>query len=229
MYHNLRSFALCFVHIMSLIVGFLLATVLLPIDFICEDYGQALAAHISPKNGTVTQSQQQKLIKQLFTGERFDELEKIALEIRGRKERFPDGGWRIYAFYDDIPTPSFRDALSWKSFMATLERWQARYPQSPTARTALARGYYRWAWDARGPGFAEVVTEDDWVKFRERLARAWAFVEKPASGGDCHFRHVLRINISFLLGAPKSEVEGYYTEAMAYEPQFLGFINTRAV
>jgi hypothetical protein len=60
----------------------------------------------------------------------------------------------------------------WSNLFLRLQRWVTERPKSVTARVALATAYYGYAWDARGNGFANTVSESGWKLFRDRSAEA---------------------------------------------------------
>ncbi|MCO5169671.1 MAG: DUF4034 domain-containing protein [Planctomycetes bacterium] len=67
------------------------------------------------------------------------------------------------------------DALLERPAPATLElldAWVAARPASAWALGARGELYIRWAWAARGGGYADTVSEDGWRLFGERLRRA---------------------------------------------------------
>jgi tetratricopeptide (TPR) repeat protein len=61
-----------------------------------------------------------------------------------------------------------------------LDAWVAAQPDSTAALTV--RGYHgiRWAWEARGGGYADSVSEEQWSVFYERLGQAEADLNKAA-------------------------------------------------
>ena len=56
--------------------------------------------------------------------------------------------------------------------LARLEKWRAQYPQSITVYTTLAATYVNYAWQARGNGYANTVTDEGWQLFRDRIHQA---------------------------------------------------------
>lgn len=66
-------------------------------------------------------------------------------------------------------------SVSWlgpRDQLARLDAWVQARPRSAWARTARGKLLVSWAWQARGSGYADSVTEEGWRLFRERLLRA---------------------------------------------------------
>src|SRR5579875_2230264 len=85
--------------------------------------------------------------------EQFDELDRIADHLRRDKVRLPGGDWKLRKFYEALDAPQLTDTDS-VAHIAHLEHWMTARPESITARIALATSLDRWAWVARGNGFA---------------------------------------------------------------------------
>lgn len=108
-----------------------------------------------------------------LTKENFELLEKTAAELRKTKDKFPEGLWKLEAFYNGIaPNDYIKVPLYWYGVFVRLEKWKKAYPNSITQRVALARAYIEWAWNARGGGWANTVTPEGWKLFEERIKKA---------------------------------------------------------
>lgn len=60
----------------------------------------------------------------------------------------------------------------WPERPATLDRWCSEFPQSPWAFTVRGWHSFSWAWEARGRGFSDSVTDDRAELFFQRLEMA---------------------------------------------------------
>jgi hypothetical protein len=107
-----------------------------------------------------------------FKASDFRGLESMVAEIRSGPPLFANGSWRLAQFYVALD-PSRKDADNvWQQHEVTLEAWEKAFPESNTARIAHARFLISYAWQARGAGFANTVTEAGWKLFGERLNAA---------------------------------------------------------
>src|SRR5262249_29726166 len=105
----------------------------------------------------------------------YDNLEKLASELRQSKARFPGGAWKIQKFYQGVSRPVNERKVSeqeWANYLPKVQKWVADCPKSITAHVALASAYKEYAWSARGTGFSDTVTEEGWHLYHERLMRA---------------------------------------------------------
>lgn len=60
-----------------------------------------------------------------------------------------------------------------------LRKWQTDRPDSRILATIMGGFYLSYAWQARGHGYANTVSEDGWDKFRERLKTAARLLNGP--------------------------------------------------
>jgi hypothetical protein len=104
-------------------------------------------------------------------GEKFDDLDRTADQLRTEKSRFPGGEWQLYHFYTALDAPQQTEKDS-AEHIAHLQHWMSQRPNSITAPVALATALTRWAWVARGHGYANTVTPEGWRLFGERMNEA---------------------------------------------------------
>jgi len=106
--------------------------------------------------------------------EKFDELDALAAQLRASKERLRDGAWKLNAFYMGVGAPPDDDATDngWESHLNNLRKWLSHSPDSITAHVALADALLNYAWEARGTGYSNTVTQEGRRLFNERMAMA---------------------------------------------------------
>jgi hypothetical protein len=123
-------------------------------------------------------------IAQVLSDNNFDELDCVADAARSDKKRFSGGAWKIHRIYSglDEPKPGIHATEEeWSAHLARVEHWVRMKPDSITARVALAKSYVGYAWEARGSGYSDSVSEAGWKLFAQRLAQAKT-VLRNASG-----------------------------------------------
>src|SRR5208282_5843665 len=114
-----------------------------------------------------------KAINGLLKAEKFEQLDCIADLARSHKETFPGGMWKLHAVYSGLEKPLLHPTEEdWKTHIELLQRWVSARPESITARVALAESYVNYGEDARGPGFADTVSDSGWKLLAERTAKA---------------------------------------------------------
>jgi len=89
------------------------------------------------------------------------------------------------------------------------------------ARTNYLFGYFLvdLAWEYRGTGFANTVSEEGWNKFYENLKRARFHLEKCAALDTGHAMAWSRlITLGMGLDLPKAEVRGFFDNAVRINP-----------
>jgi len=122
-----------------------------------------------------------QVITDLLERSDFDTLDCIADAARSTKARFPGGLWKLHSIYSSLDEPEghFTDE-DWNTRLLLLKRWTATKPNSVTARVALAGAYTSYAWDARGTGTSDSVTDNGWRLFNERLEKAEAILDEDS-------------------------------------------------
>jgi hypothetical protein len=121
-------------------------------------------------------SQWQRDLQADLIAEKFESLDITASHLRSEKVRLAGGQWQLRSFYSvlDAPQQSEQDSTD---HIAHLRHWMSARPNSITARVALATALTRWAWVARGDGYAKTVTPEGWRLFHERIQEAQAILE----------------------------------------------------
>lgn len=122
----------------------------------------------------------------LLKKQKWEELDKIAEKLQKSQAPQSNGSWKLDRFFkvllgdDSWVEKDYPDALK------ELQVWIKERPQSPYARVALARAYLDYAWEARGSGYANTVSDEGWEKFRERLEQSRAVLdEDPKIKSKC--------------------------------------------
>lgn len=181
-----------------------------------------------PKDGEVARKAWMAKLRILFDQGKYAELEKIAQKIRQNKEHFPDGAHKIRSFYRAFDKPTTKNDESWLNILARIEAWQKAFPESITPRIAKAIVWDEYAWDARGSGFANKVTEQGWELFNERLNKAHELVEKAPlrSSDDCPMRHEILLSPSY--SSDLGTFEKKFRDAIAFDPSYLAFYDKKA-
>lgn len=124
-------------------------------------------------------------IAQILKEEKFEELDCLADHARSSKERFPGGMWKLHELYGALGSPiqyptTHATQEDWNPHLKRLQRWVTTHPKSITARVALAAAYLNNAWDARGTGFSDSVSDGGWKLFSERTAEAKRILEEAS-------------------------------------------------
>jgi WD40 repeat protein len=116
-----------------------------------------------------------KQVEKALSADDFVTLENLAAESRSEAKPMPGAHWKIVMFHDMITYVSDKQPGAVERRVEACRRWFAAKPESIAARTALVRMQLQFAWEARGRGFVNTVTEDGAERFAERLepVRKW--------------------------------------------------------
>lgn len=171
-----------------------------------------------------TEQEYESPIKQDFSQGKFDQLEKAASEARKGKGRVIGGVWKLYDFYDAIGKTFIRDRADesdWKIYFDSLKQWIAAKPESAAARLSLAHAYMSYAWEARGGGYANSVTDKGWDLFGDRVDLASATLAEAAhlKEKDPYWYELMQ-TVAIAQGWDKAQARELVEQASASEPGY---------
>ena len=154
----------------------------------------------------------------------FGLIEKEAQKVRADKSRLQGGVWKLFGVYDGVGTPpagKHATKSEWEEHVATLKKWIAAYPESATARIALAQAYVEYAWAARGNGYADSVSDSGWDRFGERIALAKAtLLEAARLKEKCPYWYEGMQIVALAEGWDKAQARELLDQAAAFEPTY---------
>jgi hypothetical protein len=110
-------------------------------------------------------------VANLLKAHRFDDLEQLADGIRKANIHYADGKMKLEVFYAGLEMDrhyQWSDA-DYNQHMADVRTWVRDRPKSITANAALVSNLTGWAWNARGGGYADTVTNEQFLLFGSRL------------------------------------------------------------
>jgi hypothetical protein len=117
----------------------------------------------------------------LLKQQKFDDLDCIGHAARREKTRLPGGLWKLHNIYIGLTEPTgHATEEDWTERISLLQKWVTAKPNSITARVALAEAYDGYAWDARGNGYSNTVTDSGWKLFNQRLEQGKAILDEAA-------------------------------------------------
>lgn len=171
-----------------------------------------------------------KELRALFTGENFDELEKLLARVSKQKQALegsPPDRWYIYGLLD---TPGTRAPESaWTNYSAKMERWSQAFPKSVFPRVVRAKLLTSYAWEARGSGYADTVTQEGWRLFEERLRQAHdILVEAEKLGGSDPELYSAWMTVALGLGWPKPKLDELFNKGIALDLNYMQLYYNKA-
>jgi hypothetical protein len=162
-------------------------------------------------------------VAQLLKQEKFAELDCIADAARASKARFSGGGWKLRNIYLGLesPRPGHPTHEDWIKHLELVERWVHQTPYSVAAPIARCESYTSYAWDARGDGMSDSVSESGWKLFAEHLEKAKAILDSHASLADkCPDWYVAMQNVALGQSWDRSRATALLQKAIEFEPRY---------
>lgn len=121
----------------------------------------------------------------LFYENDFESINSMDDEFRNKQSRLPDGRWKLTFVYHRLGNVSKRGATDeWKLKFANARKWRQQTPYHPAPYIAKAKLLIAYAWDIRGSGWANTVSEAQWHLFHKKIAEARKILDdsRPISG-----------------------------------------------
>ena len=110
----------------------------------------------------------------------------------------------------------------WGKAYELVKQFKARYPGEGFAQLAEPIYWSKYAWDARGTGYAKTVSEDGWRLFRERLTRAeQSLTEIKPSAGNLPVWYEEMIHVQKALGRDPATIQATFQEGVGKFPEYL--------
>jgi hypothetical protein len=98
-----------------------------------------------------------------------------------------------------------------------------------TPRVALARAYIRYAWQARGNGYADSVTADGWKLFTERIALAKKVLDDSAKMSPmCPDWFSQMQTVALAQSWDKKRTTALFEQATKFEPDYIYYYQSYA-
>jgi tetratricopeptide (TPR) repeat protein len=150
----------------------------------------------------------------MFRNRRYDILEKHLLSLLKGKNRDKDGQSSLDLAYQklcNIQEPE----RSYAAIITEFKYWLTRNKSSHFANACLGIVHISYAWEARGSGFANTITEEGHRIFKMRLSTAKEYLEKAYSldPSDPVVPAEL-ITVAMGMGLGRNEVEKQFQRAI---------------
>ena len=159
-------------------------------------------------------------------------LDREAAKVRAGKERLVGGYWKIRTLYSAMETPLKGQQASdedWNILIDKLSRWSKRQPNSVTAMVALAQAWQKYAWKARGGGYADTVSEEGAELFHKRLEISDRILSRAASLKDrCPHWYVIALWTAIGRGAERDALDKLFQAGVKLEPMYYYLYQVKA-
>lgn len=216
---------------------------LLPLILLCRSGAQPTNAPASSKHSvtlpqiTFLESQETRDRKEmpervltLFTNKDYDTLEKMAADFRASGADYADGFQKLAFIYNGVePSRNAPDEI-WQARQIQLQDWIRAKPDSPTPRIAMARLLTDYAWNARGSGWANTVSEQQWQTFFARLQAGLRYLreaDKLPTRCPVYWSSMQRIGLG--LGIERAQYDKIFAQATNEFPTYPTCYEARAV
>lgn len=122
-----------------------------------------------------------KAVRVLVNASAFEELDELATNLRETKARTSSGYPALLFFHRAIVQGLDEPAMTpatWEANESYARKWIKARPESSTAHLLVADIFSNRAWQIRGGGYANSVTESQWKGFKEFSSKAQAYLSQ---------------------------------------------------
>ena len=152
-------------------------------------------------------------------------LEKHLNDYRKTKERVQGGVWLLHAVYVALERPEFNSTDStddkWNTHFDNLQKWKSAYPDSISARIAIAESWIEYAWKARGGGPASSVSDANFKIFGQRINEAAReLFEAKELQQKCPEWYYAALLAARALSVERIDYDRIYDEGAKFEPNY---------
>ncbi len=204
-------------------------------SYLAERYAGQKIEPVSWVKGDVTQQTDywQAQGAALIAAKKYDEIERVAVQLTQKPIIFSDGSWALALFSvglwqdtQDNPTEA-----QWKQSHYRVAAWNTARPKSQLAKLCLARSWTNGAWTARGDKFANQVPPEAWQIVQERQAQAAPIYKKMLSSPKAFSPLVYAGAQRYgrLDGAPRDWHDEVFRRAVTQFPNYTDFYRERAL
>jgi hypothetical protein len=154
----------------------------------------------------------------------YGDLERAAGEAHSSSSLISDGQPRLAAIYAGTAGCICGYGLPeeiWKLRGQRLREWHDKYPQSVTAKVALAYFPLQYGWFLRGGGYADTVSPEAWKRFAiqaEAARNALESLDADAKKDPGWYGAMLDVAIA--QGWPKDRFQALYERAAREHPYY---------
>jgi parallel beta-helix repeat protein len=170
-------------------------------------------------------------VRQLLIDEKFDELEKKAVELLKSKSKSGYCRWNLSDFYQQLSNrwETFTPSKEHEIF-SKVEKWRKAKPNSLAARLVLAKLYIKFGWKIRSCDWAYKVKAEAWENFYKYLNKGWEIL-KEGEDSDVNnpALYVTYLTLCRGLEKPVEEAEKYFDKGVAIEPLYLSLYTEMAI
>lgn len=123
-------------------------------------------------------------ISNLYLRGRFPELEALGQKIFEERKTLPSGYEFRSIYLDALKFHPAAKSANWQQIQSLARSWEKAYPNSLMAKVCQAGLVVQDAWHARGPGYAQEVSEENFKLFHQHLGEALPLYQEILKSAD---------------------------------------------
>lgn len=174
-------------------------------------------------DGRMDREQFMASVRQKLGAEDFDTLETLAEELRTTRERFGDGTWISFAYYDAFELRSDASEKRLAFLTEKISRWETSRPGSLVALLVRAGLQRDFGWRVRRARLARKLPAEERAKYEQALLDARKLLENhPAAKMYPEYFSIMQ-TIALCQHWPREQYMRLFEEATAAAPDYYTF------
>ncbi len=167
----------------------------------------------------------------LFKEKKYDEIDKIAEPLRSNLTRYEqNGSLKIFNVYETFELLRSEPIEVWEKREKDLTNWATEKPDSVVPKLLLASFYIKYAWKARGSGYAHEVEENGWELFHSRLKKSKEILDDYKTLNiKCPFAYDVEMVLALGQCWSRDDFKKVYAEARTIYPSINHYQFRKAV
>ncbi len=168
-------------------------------------------------------------VRGAFDEERFGELDEMAKDLRKSSAVFDNGSVKLFQFYEGLADRYNSGENGYLTDFKKYDKWRESNPESLAAAIGLANLWIEYAWFARGSGYSDTVSDEQWEAFGARLDAAGKTLGEAAKLSDSDpYWYVVALTVGLGQGWPAENFDAVTEEGNKLAPTFWGIDVKRA-
>ena len=168
--------------------------------------------------------------KTLINAKNYNQIDDFAAKLRSSKETYANGLWKLADIYAGLVPSDNAPDNEWGNRIADLQAWVAAKPESITARVSLANVLVNYAWQARGSGYANTVTDQGDQLFGKRLNQAMEILNQAENLKEsCPHYWPVKMRAALGLGMDRDNFNSIFSQAITNASNYASSYLQRAI
>jgi hypothetical protein len=157
------------------------------------------------------------------------EAERLLAQLRTQRKEFGTSYGELRTLYAQLAEPKWSGSNDHRQHLDQLARWQTEFPDSTAPLVVAANANIKFAWEARGSGTANKVTENGWQLFATRIGEAHRLLAKAIQmGAPDGEAYRAMITVAMAESQPRKQTQSWLEAGSKLDPTYFSIYEAMA-